>query len=147
MPTWCYWLLLLPLACCRSRCTSTYAYGQVSVTRVDEPGHSYLYWGKTPTKTPCVSIAYHGFDAGVAGFLVFKADSSVAVIGMMGSYTATDSTGRLTVKYMPNEQFIPWRDSLRAGQLPNVSWLLDQPAQEQQANQASKSAVQVTRCK
>jgi len=136
-------LLLLPLACYSSRHTSTYQYEEVYVTRVDEPGHTDLYWGKTIEQTtPCVSIAYPGFDSGIDGFLVFNPDKSVNAIGVMGYYTTTDSTCRLTIKNINNEQFILWNDSVGAGKFSNVYWLTENKQLEQEQNKAYKSAVQ-----
>jgi hypothetical protein len=138
-------LVFLALTGCTSRERSTYRYGDICVTRVDEPGHSYFYWGNStdPTSPPSVSVDYHEYGSSLDGYMVFNPDKSVTIIGVMGLYLTTDSTHPLTIKAPPNEQFIPWRDSIDS-RYQNVVRLKSEEAVERRENLANKSAVQVS---
>ncbi|RFP64389.1 hypothetical protein D0N36_14470 [Hymenobacter lapidiphilus] len=86
-------LAFLALFGCSSRHQSSYRYGDICITRVDEPGHSYFYWGTSArSATADVSVDYHEYGSSLDGYMVFNPDKSVSVIGVLGYFQTTGST-------------------------------------------------------
>jgi hypothetical protein len=130
---------------CSSRHEYIYRYGEVSITRVDEPGHSYFYWGTRTDQSvaPDVSVDYHEYGSLLDGYLVFNPDKSVSIIGVEGYFQTTGSQHPVALLHPPNERFVSWHDSL-AGRYRNVVRLISEEDMERRENAANKSTVSVS---
>lgn len=88
------------LVSCSQKRVIKYIYNEIVVTRIDEGGITYFYFGDCDGRSyPCpnnyIKGEYFGFDGNMGGYLIFHPENRVELIRMYGSFKEVGNSPNL----------------------------------------------------
>ncbi len=104
-------LLAIPLvSCCPRNRKTIYEYNDIVIKRIEKCNKTIFYYGDFSKESPRIWAKYSGINSGFSGYLVFKSNGKVELIGIGDFYYADLDTTKF--EYNHYDLWTPTGDSV-----------------------------------